>query len=61
MSHFFPGDTAPVLEQALKSSGLSAISQKLLLDLHEETSLVGCMDNDEKFDAINVRGRCLRS
>ena len=30
--------------------------QKLLLDLREETSLVGCMDTDEKLDAIKVRG-----
>ena len=46
----------PMLEQTLQSSGLSAIMQKLLLDLREETSLVGCMDTDEKLDAIKVRG-----
>tara|TARA_R110000787_G_scaffold3020_4_gene11835 strand:- start:93778 stop:93903 length:126 start_codon:yes stop_codon:yes gene_type:complete len=31
---------------------LSAIIQKVLLDLREETSLFGNMDNGEKFDAI---------
>lgn len=45
-----------MLEQTLQSSGLSAIIQKLLLDLREVTSFVGCMDIDEKLDAIKVRG-----
>jgi len=30
--------------------------QKLLLDLREETSVVGSMESDDKFDAIKVRG-----
>lgn len=30
--------------------------EKLLLDLREETRLLGCMNNDEKFDATKVRG-----
>jgi len=45
-----------MLDQALQSSGLSAISRKLLLDLREETSVVGSMESDDKFDAIKVRG-----
>jgi len=45
-----------MLKQMLQSSGLSAIIQKLLLDLREEMNLVGCMDNDEKLDATKVRG-----
>jgi len=45
-----------MLEQTLQSSGLSAIMQKLLLDLREETSVVGSMESDDKFDAIKVRG-----
>jgi|TARA_R110002049_G_scaffold12487_5_gene55832 hypothetical protein len=45
-----------MLEQTLQSSVFSAISQKLLLDLREETSLVEYMDNDERIDAIKVRG-----
>tara|TARA_R100001244_G_scaffold132319_1_gene108087 strand:- start:8126 stop:8431 length:306 start_codon:yes stop_codon:yes gene_type:complete len=45
-----------MLEETLQSSGLSANSQKLLLDLREETSVVECMDNDERIDAIKVRG-----
>ena len=45
-----------MLEQALESSGLSANTEKLLLDLPEKTSLGGCMNNDEKIDAIKVRG-----
>ncbi len=45
-----------MLELTLQSSGLSAIIEKLLLDLREKTSLVGCMDNDDKLDASKVRG-----
>ena len=45
-----------MLEQTLQSSVFSAISQKLLLDVREETSLVEYMDNDERIDAIKVRG-----
>jgi len=45
-----------MLEQTLQSSGLFVISQKLLLDLREETSVVGSMESDDKFDAIKVRG-----
>lgn len=45
-----------MLEQTLESSGLSAIMQKLLLDLREETRPVVVMDSDDKFDAIKVRG-----
>ncbi|NCP44690.1 MAG: hypothetical protein GW822_14865 [Sphingomonadales bacterium] len=56
MPYRFPDDATPMLEQTLQSSDLSAVIQKLLLDLREETSVVGCMDNGEKFDAIKVRG-----
>ncbi|WP_159646175.1 hypothetical protein [Sphingorhabdus sp. 109] len=56
MSRTLPCDTAPMLEQTLQSSGLSAIMQKLLLDLREETSVVGSMVSDDKFDATKVRG-----
>lgn len=45
-----------MLEQTLQSSGLTAIIQKLLLDLREEMSLVGCMANEDEIDAIKVRG-----
>ena len=46
-----------MLEQTLLSSGLSAIIQKVLLDVRRETSLFGNMDNDEKFDAIKKPDR----
>jgi hypothetical protein len=45
-----------MLEQTAESSRLSANFQKLWVDLREETSVVGCMDNDERFDTIKVRG-----
>ncbi|MEQ8743662.1 hypothetical protein [Parasphingorhabdus sp.] len=45
-----------MLEQTQQSSGLSAKIEKLLLDLREETSVVGSMESDDKFDAIKVRG-----
>jgi len=45
-----------MLEQTLQSSGLSAKNEKLLLDLREEMSLVGCMANEDEIDAIKVRG-----
>tara|TARA_R110002124_G_scaffold164209_2_gene331549 strand:+ start:2712 stop:3035 length:324 start_codon:yes stop_codon:yes gene_type:complete len=45
-----------MLEQTLQSSGLFAIIQKLLLDLREQTSVVGYMQSDDTFDAIEVRG-----
>ena len=45
-----------MLEQALQSSVISAIIKKLLLDLRQETSVVGSMESDDKFDAIKVRG-----
>ena len=44
-----------MLEQTLQSSGLSAKNQKLLLDLREETSVVGSMESNDKFDVIKVR------
>ena len=45
-----------MLEQTLQSSAFSAKNGKLLLDLREETSLVGCMANEDEIDAIKVRG-----
>ena len=45
-----------MLEQSPKSRGLSANSQKLRVDLREETRLVEGMNNDERFDAAKVRG-----
>lgn len=45
-----------MLEQTLKSSCLSANTQKLLLDLREKPHLAECMESGDKFDAIKVRG-----
>lgn len=45
-----------MLEQTLQSSGLSLIVQKLLLDLREGMSVVGCMADQDEIDAVKVRG-----
>lgn len=44
-----------MLEQTCKSSGLSALNQKLWVDLRNETSFVEDMGSDHEIDAIKAR------